>query len=511
MALQDNLVENILDTQKKVMDSVVENTKKFTAGNAMINETLEKGNDWYKNMLDTQKQMFDKTGAQAEQAMATAKDNTAKVNEFYQNWHATQMNWAKQIFELGQESVKNMANANQNPFANWQAQFNNNAQNPFQAWMSNMTNTNWANNAFNLPWMNPSNTQQFFNPDTYKKANDNITQAFTAYYQNLTNAYGEWMKNLQSGNTQDMYKNMLNSGEAFTKFAEIWMPMLKAVQNNTFNTDLYKQMMNPELYKDFMDKFFGFLPENARQQMTSFTNLMNDSIKNYGSQSLAAYQQMRAIMGNNLNSNQWFNNANQAYSYWNNMMTDAYAPFTKMITQNNQTRSMQEWSEIANRIAEYNIKNAELQYMVYIQGVTVMDKLAENVASKIANGVEVNSMLGLYQEWLNISDKVFVTLFESSEYSKLMAEVGAMKMRLQKDIELQTEKMFADIPVATRSEMDETNKTIYELKKRVRTLEKMLENTTGASAETIAAEDANASNDMSTEEKAAAKRGTRKA
>ena len=48
-------------------------------------------------------------------------------------------------------------------------------------------------------------------------------------------------------------------------------------------------------------------------------------------------------------------------------------------------------------------------------------------------------------------------------------------MKLRKDIEGQLEKFMVGIPVATRSEMDEMYKTIYDLKKQVRQLEKMLE------------------------------------
>jgi hypothetical protein len=151
-----------------------------------------------------------------------------------------------------------------------------------------------------------------------------------------------------------------------------------------------------------------------------------------------------------------------------------------MVTPTQHTKTIQEWSDIANRINVYNMKNAELQYMIYNQGTKVMDKLAENVAKKMQDGTEVSSMMSLYQEWLNISDKVFVSLFESVEYSELMAEVGAMQMKLRKDIELQTEKMLKDVPVATRSEMDEAYKAIYDLKKEVRELGRKLTATENA-------------------------------
>jgi len=37
------------------------------------------------------------------------------------------------------------------------------------------------------------------------------------------------------------------------------------------------------------------------------------------------------------------------------------------------------------------------------------------------------------------------------------------------------EKMFSNIPVATRSDMEEVYKMVYDLKKQVRQLEKMLD------------------------------------
>ena len=146
-----------------------------------------------------------------------------------------------------------------------------------------------------------------------------------------------------------------------------------------------------------------------------------------------------------------------------------------MMTPNKYTTAMAEWSDISNRLAIYNIKNAELQHMIYTQGVKVMDALAENVAAKVKNGEEVTNMMALYQEWLNLSDKTYVSLFDSEEYSVLMAEVNAMQLKLKKDVEGQVEKMMVGIPVATRSEMDEMYKTIYELKKQVRQLQKMVD------------------------------------
>ena len=127
--------------------------------------------------------------------------------------------------------------------------------------------------------------------------------------------------------------------------------------------------------------------------------------------------------------------------------------------------------------------------MMYARGTEVMDELAQNVMNKIQHGEEIKSMMDLYQEWINISDKSFVSLFESDEYSQIMAEVSALQMKLRKDVEQQMEKGMANIPVATRSELDELYKTIYELKKQVRQLERMMEMSDEDAVEAATAEE----------------------
>ena len=331
------------------------------------------------------------------------------------------------------------------------------------AWMNNMQAANWMNQMQN---MNP------FNADTFKKATEQMTSMFNQSYSTLNDNISTWQKSFENATAHDAYKNMVATGEGFSKFAEMWAPMFKSIQDKSFNMDAYKQWMKPELYKEFMDKFFGFLPEGSREHLTKMTNMMKDNMGAMSQSGMDGYHKMRSMMGN---GSEVFGNVYGAYNNFNNMMAEASAPFTKLMTPTQQSKTMQEWNDISKRITEYNIKNAELQYMIYNQGSKVMDKLAENIAKKMKDGVEIKSMLALYQEWLNISDKVYVSLFESTEYSKLMGEVSAMQNTLRKDIELQMEKLMKDIPVATRSEMDEMYKTIYDLKKKVRQMEKMLD------------------------------------
>lgn len=467
MANKDNknFVDTMLEAQKQMVETVTEQTKKFANGNVAMKETVEKGSEWYKNWLDSQNNVFTSAKNKAADMNGKGQENIDKMTEFYQNWMNNQMQMAKQMWEM---NMNHMKNSTQMPTNNDPMQMWNNWMSNWNNMYSNMNQANQWNDMMNK-WqsMNPMNV------DSWKATYENWTGMFNQYYEMLNSSFANMQKDMQNGTTQDAFRNMVNVSEAFTRFSEMWMPFWKSIQDKTFNAEMFKQYANPAMYKDLMDKYFGFMPEQSREYFQNMSKMMQDNMQNMSKSGVTNYHQMRDMMNNMMpGQNEIFGNMLNGYNTFTKMMSEAAAPFTKMTGTDKNVKVMAEWNDIANRIAIYNIKNAELQYMVYTQGAKVMENLADYVAEKVNSDEELNSMLTVYQEWLNIGDKTFVELFESEEYSKLMAEVNALQLTLRKDIEKQMEKYMVGIPVATRSEMDELYKTIYDLKKQVRELEK---------------------------------------
>ena len=71
-----NFFENMLETQQQVMDTLVENTKKLTNGNTLINETIDKGTEMYKKTVDATKETLDKVTGTANTAKEEVKNTT---------------------------------------------------------------------------------------------------------------------------------------------------------------------------------------------------------------------------------------------------------------------------------------------------------------------------------------------------------------------------------------------------------------------------------------------------
>lgn len=475
-----NLMESMLEAQKSMVDNMVENTKKLANGNTLVNETISKGSEWYRNWLENQKKVMDATAEKAREMGSNLQENAGKVNDFYKNWQNNQNGFTQQFWDMGQNWYKNALQQTGNYNAANPAAFFNNLSEQFNNWMNTFNALNQQNN-----WM--SNMQNWskgftqfnpFNADQYKSGAENMTNLFNQYLEMLNYNFATLQKTMQSNTAQDAFRGLMNVNEGFVRFYEMWSPMWKSIQDKTFNLEAYKQMINPAQFKEVMDKLFGFMPEHTAQYFSNFSKMLQDNMKQYGQSGFDAYRQAKGMMQQftpSFQPVQAFEGMLNGYNSFQNSLNSVFAPMAKMITPNEYTRNMAEWSEIADKMVAYQIKNAEMQYMIYAQGSQVMDKVAESIVNKLENGAEINSIMSLYQEWLNISDKEFVHLFESDDYAKIMADTASLQMRLRKDVELQMEKSLHNFPVATRSEVEELHKTIYDLKKQVRQLEKMME------------------------------------
>jgi polyhydroxyalkanoate synthase subunit PhaE len=456
-----NFFETMVDASSKAMDTLVENTKKFAQGNPMVNETIDKTTEFFKKTTEASKENMNKAKSQAETVQTEMKSGSDKMNEYFNNWKSQQMEWAKQMQDMNSSFLKNSMNPTnfQNPMSNIQ-----------NAW-SNMGNQFDMNTMMNQ--MNPANMKTQMDA-----ASEQMKSFWNQFQQSSSTKMQDMMGMFQNGNIADTYKGMFNMSEGFAKFYEMWMPMMKSMNEKSFNMDMFAKNLDMNKYKEFMDKYFSFMPQANQDYMNTMKDMMGSISKNGTSQMSDMMNNMKGSMMNmmpNMMSNP-YSNMLLNYNNMNSQMMNAVSPFAKLMSPNDDSKNMQAWAEIMNNMNIYNIKNAELQHMVYQTGMNVMEKLASQTMHKIENGEEVNSMIKLYQDYLNTSDKMFVGLFETDEYSKLMSEVSAMKLSIKKAVEKQSEKMFDNIPVATRSEMDEVYQTLYDLKKMVRTLEAKLNN-----------------------------------
>jgi class III poly(R)-hydroxyalkanoic acid synthase PhaE subunit len=99
---------------------------------------------------------------------------------------------------------------------------------------------------------------------------------------------------------------------------------------------------------------------------------------------------------------------------------------------------------------------------------TVMETLVE----KSKKGETIQSVRDLNRLWLDSADKVFTEMYVSEEYLKAQRELSSAGMTykiMQQDV---IEMVLKNLNLPTRSELDDAYKTLYELRKEVKSLKK---------------------------------------
>ncbi len=486
----NNILKDVVENQSKMVEGLVNTTKDLTKNFPLVAETLDKGHNFYKQTVEKGTQSAQELNNQFQNTFNNMKTNQESTANYFNQWFQNQMEQAKNMFSQTETTkgfenwTKQATDAYQNFGKNFNMDGINNmwSQNPMASMMQNemlknMMNQNPMANMMNMNAMSDMmrNMMTLNIPHKMNEYMNNFQGQTKNYLSMMNNGFGDWTKQFEDMTSANSFKDMQTMVNSLTKFSDLWAPMFNSMKDGKFDMTQFNSLMNPAKYKEFMDNFFNFMPDSSKQAMeqmqTTFVNTMKEMATmgntNYGFMKHAMSTNPLAGMGSQ--TSMW-----DMYTMMRNAMNEASSPLTKLMEGNPTIESINKWNEIYDRMVEFNTKNNELQYMMYQHGAKVMQEVAESVMAKMQNGESVDSIVKVYQEWMMKGDQVFTTLFETDAYSALMTEVSSLQMKLKMDMEQQMEKMlFANMPIATRTEMDEVYKSLYDVKKMARNLEKM--------------------------------------
>lgn len=425
--------------------------------------TADTMKNFFDTMMDTQKQVFDNMKSNAEKFSAPvqqeAKQTWENQQEFFKTWYEKQMG-------LFNNMTHNQGNWNA---ANASGQY----QDLFNQWMNTQQDL-FKNFLETYQKMAGNGMTQMKDFSSMNGMSQDWNQLYTQWTEAMQNSFRN-MQGMMSQNVgKDAFSGMLGNMDQFHRFSEMWSPIFKAMQENVFQPSMFNQLFKQDVWKNYMSQMFNLSPE----WMKNINSQWNDGQKNWMNQTMDLMAQGMK------NANDTFSGMNQfkvpamfdqmlnAYKDVYGMMEKAAAPMALLVNPSPAKDMAEASARIQHLMVTFQVRNAQMMYHIQETGQKVNEEMMNNWMEKMKEGNFPKSMMDAYTEWLSLSDKLFVKLFESDEYSKLQAELSSTGMKLKKEMDLQIEKSMAHIPVITRSEMDDFYKTVYDLKKRVRDLER---------------------------------------
>ncbi len=433
MKTTKNLMDAMVESSSKTVNNWVETAQKAQKA-ALSGSSLEKNSELYKEWLSNQMSIFKNISLTDGPTAASEKAEDAKQNmeEFYKNWYSNQLSAFQQMTDFNKKLMES-----------------------------------WVN--FSTP-SNEENT-------TFGNWNKTATEMYENWMNTMNNTFNNLSKTLKDNLNKEVFENMFQSQHVILKMQEFYAPFYKAMQNGSFNADSFKQYIDPAMYKKNMESMFSNLMPQANMKeffesyMNQIQNLMNNS------QSLAkdfkeSLQKFASSYPDLFNGD--MSKAMSMYNQMSDNFQKSVAPYLKLVSGGKEKQRIEAAFDTLDKIAIHQIKNAQLQYLIMTSGQSSLEKSMEMVAEKFKSQAEITSFHKFFQEWVNINENTFISLFNSDEYSALRAEVTSLSLAIKKDLEIQFEQQMAVYPFVFKTDMNEVYQTIHDLKNKVKALETQL-------------------------------------
>lgn len=421
-----SMMDSVIEAQSKAVNSWVESTQKVQKA-MMDGKGLDKGNDIYKEWLDSQMSIFKNISVGANEKMADANPQ-----DMFKNMFGSQMDAVKQMTDFNQNFYNMMLNFGKS---------NNDIQNSF--------------NTMNGAW----------------------TSVYNNWMNSINHAYDSMSKNMNFNTSKDAFTNMFNSSNTMFKMFELYQPIQKMMNSGNFNVANFKNMFDAAKYKEVMDEMMSSMM--GKNNMNEILNKYAKNIEtyfstssNFGKEYQANMQDMMKKMPELMSGD--FAKVSEVMKNMKDVFAKTYEPMMNLVQAGKEKESLENMIATMDKAALYQVKNTQLQYLMYTAGQKSMEKTVELLSTKMKNNTEVTSFQNFFNEWVNTNEKVYLELFNSDEFSALKAEVLELSSGVKKSLENQFETNFGQYPLVFKNEMEEVYKTIYDLKKTIKNLQAKL-------------------------------------
>jgi len=297
--------------------------------------------------------------------------------------------------------------------------------------------------------------------------------------------YTSWTKSvmnaLQGTGTADMnfvketLSKTLTGSNVYQKLYEIWLPFFKAIQEKSASPNSYKDLTDPTKFKEMLDQVFGFDPTAVSRTVEQTTKLL---------ETLAGYSQ--GFM------KPWLDASGKSFKDFPNMLEGhpesvmkifhtLFSAFDSTIGRAFHVPAVgkdREKIELLLRslddLSVYLARRTEYEHMMYVTGLGAYEKVIATVADRVSKGEEFKRFDEFFDLWIDVSEKAYFALFQTEDFSKKQGELLEASVNVRQHSFKLMELYLYDFPIALRSEMDDLYKTVYDLKKKVKSLEKQI-------------------------------------
>jgi polyhydroxyalkanoate synthesis regulator phasin len=426
MKTTNPVLDSLVETQTQLMNNWMDSAKKmqnaFTSGNPAA-----ESNNIYKEFFEKQMAAFNNLQKGAVNAEGQ------NVQDFFRNWFNQQATYAKQMADFTQSI--------QNSFSNFGK--------PAHDYLHGFNNSNSAFSNIYNSWLNAINT-----------------------------SYDAMSRNMNGTFSKDVFSGFMQGNQVYAKMQEFFHPMAEAMQKGKFDLESYKQFFTTDHYKNLAKQMFGNFYNDVQmnevysaslRQLQEFFTTQQNLGKEY-------YAQLQNVKENFplMFANEGASKISEFYGQLENIFGKTFEPLLKVANPGKEKENAEMVIALLDKLTAYTIKQAELQLQLQNTAKKGVEKIAEKYAEKFSDSANLSKTPDakeMYSEWVKVNEELFTDLFSSDTFSKVKGETLNLSMEVKKHFEKQFESAFQNYPIVFKSEVEELQKTIHDLRKQVKELQ----------------------------------------
>jgi len=425
MSNTNEILETIVNTQKKSIETFVDTTNKLQEA-IKSGSALEKTTEIYKNWWDTQLSLLNNVSTQTK---SEVENTQSKTEDFYKNTYETQI-----------ESIKKASDFNLNFF-------------------NTMSNFGKKSNETN---------------DQFQVAYSNWNTLFDSWTKSLNTTFESLNPSFPKAFSPELFQNTMNTSTLFLKLQNFYQPYFNAIKGGNFSADSLKTLFDPSQYKKITEETFSnfFQGQNLNTLIESNTKAIHDFFQKQQN-TTKEYKEFWSVFTEKFPTivSSDFGKYNDSFKNINGSYKDLFEPALKLISNVKEKENIELAVESLDKSTTYSIKLAQIQYLLNKTGQSVAEEVGKLIADKSKSLELTNSFQIFFNDWVAINEKHYTNLYATNEFSKLKAELTTLSLEVKKNIEQQFENKIEHLPLVVKSELNELYQTIHDLKKTIKALE----------------------------------------
>ncbi len=266
----------------------------------------------------------------------------------------------------------------------------------------------------------------------------------------------------------------LNGASIYSVLYNHWKPFINAAHANDKDDEGSVKFANLMEYKKILDRIFGFplaQVDDSFDQLIRWVESFFPGHEAFTSRNSTEeqYSNLFSKFSSSCNSKDL-----EFHQYLIKLYTETFGKIFPLISVDFTREKTEGALKGLEYLTTYLLTIVRYQHIVYVTGQAAIEKTVSIVLEEINRGEESGSFDEFFDLWVDTNETMFQDLFGTDEFSDTQNQMMRSYIELRKHMEDQVELYLVDYPIPVRSEMNDLYRTIYELKKKVKNLEKNL-------------------------------------